>query len=114
MWPTLLNRINAGLFFAGTMLVPIFGITIIPCHTVFEKAIRVLLKEANNMSGDRITARVAPESLNISSVAADAIFDAMLNPPAPNNTLKQAAQTYMGADKGNGEFSFPLTKQEKA
>lgn len=55
----------------------------------------------------------AQESLNISSTAADTFFDAMLNPPVPNDTLKQAAAAYMGADKGNGEFSFPVTKQEK-
>lgn len=103
------------------------------------------------MSGDRITARVAPEnrhilelgmslaganslnqfivmaaldkaqaliaaqeSLKISSVAAEAFFDAMLEPPAPNDELKQAAQAYTEANQGHGEFSFPITRQEKA
>jgi uncharacterized protein (DUF1778 family) len=108
------------------------------------------LKEANIMSTDRITARVAPENrqvlelgttlagasslnqfivmaaldkaraliaaqeaLTISSTAADAFFEAMINPPEPNDSLKQAAAIYSEADKGNGEFSFSVTKQEK-
>lgn len=56
----------------------------------------------------------AQESLNISSAAAETFFDAMLNPPAPNNALKHAAQVYKEASQGNGEFSFSITRQEKA
>ncbi len=50
----------------------------------------------------------AQESLPISREAANVFFDAMLNPPTPNDNLNQAAASYSGADKGNGEFHFPI------
>lgn len=136
----------------GVKLAHQFDILVITCHTKnLEAPFEVLLTEEYIMSGDRITARVAPEnrqilelgttlsgasslnqfivkaaldkahaliaaqeSLNISSVAADAFFTAMINPTKPNEHLINATKAYMESDKGNGEFNFPITRQEKA
>ena len=54
------------------------------------------------------------ESFNLDNQTANAFFDAMINPTEPNDYLKQAAKDYLSASNGNGEFNFPITRQEKA